>query len=379
LSVVGQVAWGPDNQTLYFVGRSNQQPCPPDDIERFNYVTGELTAPYPIPASAMEHGVDCRPDGRYLSVERSGGGSWWIDCIDTAAGAERPRWHMLAPSGTTLAWSRWSPDGRYIAYQRTNPSPKESDICVFDTATSKSRDLVTGPTDDKYPDWTPDSQWVLFCRGATLYRVLVGGGAPEQLKRLWGLQPDSWAPSYDRWRSLIGGLETDWGGANPPFGTAQQAAIVAVSSQELAAAVGFWAGTSNYLYVTDLTPGTGTSAVVAAVSGNDIQVVYRDEGAGIAPTVLRLGDEPHYPPEVLAVFSAETAQLTSVIPVWPAGGGVTEAGLSAPGVRVEQSEASLAITGAQMQVYDARGTLLSGAAPLRQVTLDSRTGRFLAP
>jgi dipeptidyl aminopeptidase/acylaminoacyl peptidase len=100
------------------------------------------------------------------------------------------------PGEFTVADLEWSPAGDAIAFtHRPDPlinSWTRTDISVVDVESAEVRPLVTAPSYQSGPVWSPDGEWVLFGAGAAdttrvfflngeLARVPAGGGEPETL------------------------------------------------------------------------------------------------------------------------------------------------------------------------------------------------------
>lgn len=79
-----------------------------------------------------------------------------------------------------------SPDGRFIVYDNASePGNSERDIYILATDGSSERKLVTGPSNDVFPLWTPGGD-VVFLRDSELMLLPVRDGAAAQAPRASG-------------------------------------------------------------------------------------------------------------------------------------------------------------------------------------------------
>ena len=132
--------------------------------------TGRST---PLPIAAATPVARWSPDGKWMTLERVGGGASTIWVADSAAGNPKQL--------TTEGWEsepRWSPDGTQLAYvsRRTGTG----DIWVVPVAGGPPRQLTRDIRDDFSPRWSPDGKWIAFIsqRGlqTDLWVVPAAGG-----------------------------------------------------------------------------------------------------------------------------------------------------------------------------------------------------------
>ncbi|MFO7894420.1 MAG: S9 family peptidase [Longimicrobiales bacterium] len=178
-----------------------------------------------LPVTAVEGGVNAfewSPDGTRLALTRTEPESdsaearrdaygrfevedaeyrmthLWVVDFAPSGGPGEPRRLSGAedPGAFTVGGFTWSPDGKEIAFSH-RPDPlinswTRSDISVVDVGSGELRPLVTAPSSQIGPIWSPDGEWILFGAGAAdtsrifflnsqLARVPAVGGEPEVL------------------------------------------------------------------------------------------------------------------------------------------------------------------------------------------------------
>lgn len=103
------------------------------------------------------------PDGARLAYLRGPlGGPLQVWVRDVWSGKERQLTFDDANKGQL---PEWSPDGRRIAYNRIVDG--QGDLWVMNADGTQQRPLITGPTDDYGPTFSPDGRKITFQRGAT--------------------------------------------------------------------------------------------------------------------------------------------------------------------------------------------------------------------
>jgi WD40 repeat protein len=115
---------------------------------------------------------------------------------------------LVGPSGDYRRPSL-SPDGHYVAFERGTPS----DIWVMDIQKGVTSRLVSRPTGDSFPTWSPDSRSIVFADNVGIFERAVGVVGEEKLllKTDRSIGPTDWshdgryilfnplAPPYDLW------------------------------------------------------------------------------------------------------------------------------------------------------------------------------------
>ena len=87
----------------------------------------------------------------------------------------------------------WAPDGRAVAY--VSDAAGSSDIWVQAFAETPALRITSSPAEDSQPDWSPDSQWLVFRserNGGGLFVVPAGGGSERRIVD-FGYRP-KWSP-----------------------------------------------------------------------------------------------------------------------------------------------------------------------------------------
>jgi dipeptidyl aminopeptidase/acylaminoacyl peptidase len=118
-----------------------------------------------------------------------------------------PKAARLTNGPFTVTGFDWAPDGTRIAFDH-QPDPLMAsyiygDISILDVTTKVVTPLVTTPGDDGSPQWSPDSQWILYSsdvgdttsdyyRNGHLMKIPATGGEPMEL-----------AADLDEWKSGV--------------------------------------------------------------------------------------------------------------------------------------------------------------------------------
>ena len=76
---------------------------------------------------------------------------------------------------------RWSPDGTRLVYET------ETNVAAIDPDGKKNRPVTWFGGIQRYPEWSPDGKWIVFCQGPSergpweLYRIPAQGGTPQKI------------------------------------------------------------------------------------------------------------------------------------------------------------------------------------------------------
>jgi hypothetical protein len=148
---------------------------------------------------------DLAGDGRRVVCVQNGGGSTWLATLELDS-LDGPAWEALSkrerkrvpklqahplttsPYGTQFFQPRFSPDGRTIAAARARKHGR--DIVLVDPASGEQRQWLATAHDERYPQWTPDGEALLYSRDEggifDIFRRPLAGGEPERLTRVRG-------------------------------------------------------------------------------------------------------------------------------------------------------------------------------------------------
>ncbi|WP_199693649.1 TolB family protein, partial [Sorangium cellulosum] len=140
------------------------------------------------------------PDGAWLAFSgmRDGRFGAWVKSL--ATGEER----RLADGLDNFALAvDWSPDGRHVALSMSPDGRSPRDIRVFSVDDpAHPRDLIVGPSDDRYPRFSRDGRWLAYTSDeAGVRHVYVvsfpDGKVKRQISPREGTEP-AWAPDGTR-------------------------------------------------------------------------------------------------------------------------------------------------------------------------------------
>ena len=116
--------------------------------------------PHRLTSGLGWHGpLSWSPDGKYIACVR-GGDVWVMD-----ADGSNPRNLTNYEAGDQEP--AWSPDGQHIAFSsnragRISAQAPAMDIFVMNADGSDPRNLTDSTTNDMYPAWSPDGQYIVF-------------------------------------------------------------------------------------------------------------------------------------------------------------------------------------------------------------------------
>src|SRR4029079_19253305 len=83
--------------------------------------------------------------------------------------------HQLTPGRSDDTFPSWSPDGQRIAFSsnRDNddglPSDSDAEIWTMSLYGSDYRRLTRNDVPDTDPPWSPNGDWIAFCRRSALF------------------------------------------------------------------------------------------------------------------------------------------------------------------------------------------------------------------
>ena len=138
-------------------------------------MAAEAGEPQAVPAEPNEFGPAWSPDGARLAVGRryfdhTSEHPIRLRVLDLQNGRA-----SVIPGSEGLLSPGWSPDGRWLAAV----SIDFTRLALYEFATGRWRDLISGSDVVNYPSWTHDSAWVQLRKGSSIVRVRVADGCLE--------------------------------------------------------------------------------------------------------------------------------------------------------------------------------------------------------
>ena len=232
------------------------------------------------------------PDGRFIAFARRGADDCEVLLIAALGGAET----LLRPCGEgSLPLIDWSPDGRSIVISTWQERGSPYRIELFDLD-SRTTEVLTDPpagyNGDRFPEFHPDGESILFRRSRTqgvdhLYRLYLESGELQRITRDPGfIRGSTWTPDglgLVFGRRLLGNYELAWmsadGGRVKRLPLGREAYFPVFGASGL---IGFLTreNRSNFWQL-DLTGGTGWSPL-AHSSRTDWSPAFSFEGDRIA-------------------------------------------------------------------------------------------------
>ncbi|MBC7289129.1 MAG: PD40 domain-containing protein, partial [Armatimonadetes bacterium] len=277
----------------------------------------------------------------------------------------------------------WSPDAGWIAFASLRDGNYE--IYKMQPDGSNPTRLTNNAAMDLSPVWSPDGSRIMWLREGDLWEMNADGSNQHLVKADladWSVSLDWWGPTSDRYRVFIGPSGSDFGGANPPFGTSRNSAIVTFGTSGLGGCVtvGSDAGMPTITYIGNA-GGPMVVEVRAQAGRPGVNRVLEDRGPGVPIGLYDMPDDDPgsgkaYPQAVLLAFAAETGRLMAVMGVRVTAAGTARAAGGTP--LLEQRGGQLVVRAPICAVFTpdnpSRNLAPSGASA---VVLCSRTGRVL--
>ena len=359
------ISWAPDGR-MYFSATLGSQM----DIFRLD-VNLPGSVPVKITDDADEDAwPDVSPDGRFIAWSRRATSSDdWDVVVMPLAGNPSTDIVTIAGSSDDEQYVRWAPDSSKVAYVMWSKAGKHVGVTVL---WGGHKQLTDSTEEDNYVTWSSDGRYVFFLRGIDLYEIPFDGDPGDEVlvRANFGEDwLDCWSDGDGRYRVLVGPDESDWDGADPPFGTKRPGALLVFSEDGLVSAVTFTTPTTDTLLLTDRTPSYSSDVVVCEARATSLRRVLEENGPGQPKNQWLLDRDGTYPGAALVILRASTGKVASVVALWDQVGG---AAVSGPRVSLEGNH--LVIHGDALTVYDASGHLVSGPNPVTRAVLDASTG-----
>ncbi|GEM_PF-5199229 len=149
------VAWSPDGERIAFVGGENTD-ATRLDIYVIDWDGSNMRQITDSPA--RDYAPAWMPDSRRLAFASDRENDDDIYVIDLDSGETR----KLFESGMNEYQASFSPDGRYVAYPMSDATNTAAYIFIRELATDVVTEVVEGARYSFSPQWTHDSQRVLF-------------------------------------------------------------------------------------------------------------------------------------------------------------------------------------------------------------------------
>ena len=167
-------AWSPDGERIAFQGRQNEND--PVEILVMNLATGELTRITREGVPRANNNVApanprWSPDGARILYETHRGGDWNIYSVN----ADGTNPVNLTNNPADDRDPAWSPDGSRIAFSSdrngnsiTELLTADFDIWVMNADGSEAVSIISTPSVERRPDWSPDGSRFVFALNRNL-------------------------------------------------------------------------------------------------------------------------------------------------------------------------------------------------------------------
>ncbi len=364
LTKVGHPAWLNEQDIIVKAEKSGQQ-----DLFRVGLGGGvtQITND-----GARELDPDVSPDRSWIVFSRSGC-CWELYLVRSSGGTVRP---LVVMTGDSVK-PRWAPDGSAIVFAHKTSGNWE--IWKVNPDGSGATRLTNNPAVDTYPVWSPDATRIRWIRsGDELWEMNADGTNQHRVRTGISGSLDWWGPATDVNRTFIGPTGSDFGGANPPFGSSRLFIIIVGGeggTSAVSGSVGCGASGSNVslrIPQSDMYVHTP----VVELRAPCVNAIYEDNGPGIPATTYDMpttgGNKPS---AVLMAFNDESGRLFAVLPI---GVEVTSA-TAAPPYSMDRNGTQVILQGTFAGVFATQnGPENLAPAGAYRVVLDTEQGRVVS-
>jgi len=248
----------------------------------------------------------------------------------------------LAPINTIAIWSSttrtysplplpegrkrqpaWAPDGGMLAYVVATGG--QSDLWLYDPATTRARPLVEDPQEEGQPAWSRDGEGLAFVRGTTTSHLYAGAAGDAGRRQLTDGPATDYSPVASPDGKSVAFLRRPRGGPGTPGspslcvvpsagGEVKELDLKGVTLPSMGSEMIAWSPDSRHLAFS----GSDGSAKM------DVYRIGRD-GEGLARVTVEPGEEvePRWSPDGRFILFTQTGGHGLDVAIVPAHGGLT--------------------------------------------------------
>jgi Tol biopolymer transport system component len=217
----------------------------------------------------------------------------------------------------------WSPDGQLMAY--TVSRDGQTSVWVYDARAGSSFPVAEGPSDATFPAWSPNGEWLAYCRTTSTSHLAAGDPRKTQPRELTQGPALDYAPAVSPDGKWIAFLRRP----TPAAGAQSHGPNLCVMPTT--------GGAVKELNVGTLTLPSKAMGLVAwsrdsreiafhASEGSSKQAIYRigRDGGGLMRVTLEPGDEvePHWSPDGRSISYVQVGGGRTQVAIVPANGGL---------------------------------------------------------
>lgn len=169
------ITWSPDGRRYAFIRQLGQQ--------RTLHLGALSVRPHPAVDLAVAYGSRpfWSPDGQYIALEVTDGGSIDVYLFDPDRPSSADNPFVISPHRRDDRFPRWSPDGSrlaFVSWREGNP-----DLYTFETATGAVSRLTESPRWEMGAAWSPDGSRIAYMSDANGYREVYVVNADGSFER----------------------------------------------------------------------------------------------------------------------------------------------------------------------------------------------------